>query len=208
MGMIRKLSYHNLFIIYFLRLICAFSPADNLNSSFSNNESAAVAAIDIDKKTNKQTKKKNESYLSEYNTINVCRFKKKSEKTIPKKEQIHVFKVTIETKIKRKAKLQKWVPSTFSDKTWHEDVNFSNYFNGFHHYEPFALGWNQLPFWGRRTVSFRDRPFDFLWWGGTWFFFSGWAFIFYANRKLGFYFHTVKVRIFCFGKTKANFLIM
>ena len=58
MGMIRKLSYHNLFIIYFLRLICAFSPADNLNSSFSNNESAAVAAIDIDKKTNKQKKTK------------------------------------------------------------------------------------------------------------------------------------------------------
>ena len=37
-------------IIQFLLLICPFSPADILNSSFSNNESAAVVAIDIDKK--------------------------------------------------------------------------------------------------------------------------------------------------------------
>ena len=66
-GMIRKMSYHNLFIIYFLLLICAFSPADILNFSFSNNESAAVAAIDIDKKN----KKNNKSYLSQNNTINV-----------------------------------------------------------------------------------------------------------------------------------------
>ena len=48
--MIRKMSYHNLFIIYFLFLIYAFSPADILNSSFLNKESVAVAAIDIDKK--------------------------------------------------------------------------------------------------------------------------------------------------------------
>ena len=52
-GMIRKMSYHNLFIIYFL-LICSFSTfsilADIINSSFSTKELAAVAAIDIDQK--------------------------------------------------------------------------------------------------------------------------------------------------------------
>ena len=63
-GMVRKMSYNNLFITYFLLLICASSPADILNSSFSNNVSAAVAAIDTDKKTN-------ESYLSQNNMINV-----------------------------------------------------------------------------------------------------------------------------------------
>ena len=62
--MVRKMSYNNLFITYFLLLICASSPADILNSSFSNNVSAAVAAIDTDKKTN-------ESYLSQNNMINV-----------------------------------------------------------------------------------------------------------------------------------------
>ena len=72
MGYDTKMSYHNLSYI-FSSLFASFSPADTLNSSFSNIKSAAVAAIDIDKKSNK-------TYISQNNTINVYRFEKKSRK--------------------------------------------------------------------------------------------------------------------------------
>ena len=71
---------YNLYIIYFLLLICTFSLADILNSSFSNNESAVVAVIDIDKKTTGVFTEQHDKCLQ-------TDLRKKSGKTTPEKEQ-------------------------------------------------------------------------------------------------------------------------